>query len=101
MAEGLRDNLRLDSITCVIDAEQVFAAPSAGTRSASVYRCKGVIHTIEEPGRRIILQVVGKRVDIAAADTWNGRAPRTRLVAIGADDGMDEAALREVFDGCR
>ncbi len=74
---------------------------SASRLPASVYRCKGVIHTIEEPGRRIILQVVGKRVDIAAADTWNGRPPWTRLVVIGADDGMDEAALREVFDGCR
>ena len=31
---------------------------------ASVYRCKGVVHAAEEPGRRVILQVVGKRVDI-------------------------------------
>jgi G3E family GTPase len=74
---------------------------SARKLPASVYRCKGVIHTTEEPGRRVILQVVGKRVDIAAGDDWNGRAPRTRIVVIGADDGMDEAALGEIFDGCR
>ena len=74
---------------------------SASKLPASVYRCKGVIHTTEEPGRPVILQVVGKRVDIAAGDEWNGRAPRTRLVVIGADDGMDEAALLEIFDGCR
>lgn len=68
---------------------------------ASVYRCKGVVHTAEEPGRRVILQVVGKRVDIAVGDEWNGREPRTRIIAIGAHDGVDGAALREVFDGCR
>jgi G3E family GTPase len=68
---------------------------------ASVYRCKGVVHTAEEPGRRVILQVVGKRVDIAVGDAWNGREPRTRIIAIGAHDGVDGAALREVFDRCR
>lgn len=68
---------------------------------ASVYRCKGVVHTAEEPSRRVILQVVGKRVDIAVGDEWNGREPRTRIIAIGAHDGVDGAALREVFSTCR
>ena len=68
---------------------------------ASIYRCKGVVHTAEEPGRRVILQVVGKRVDIAVGDEWNGREPRTRIIAIGAHDGVDGASLREVFDRCR
>ncbi len=68
---------------------------------ASVYRCKGVVHTAEEPGRRVILQVVGKRVDIAVGDEWNGRQPRTRIIAIGAHDGVDGALLREAFDKCR
>ncbi|WP_234885980.1 CobW family GTP-binding protein, partial [Sinorhizobium fredii] len=68
---------------------------------ASVYRCKGVVHAAEEPGRRVILQVVGKRVDIAVGDEWNGREPRTRIIAIGAHDGVDGVALHEVFDRCR
>jgi G3E family GTPase len=67
---------------------------------ASVYRCKGVIHSAEEPGHRVILQVVGKRVDIAVGHEWSGREPRTRIIAIGAHDGVDGAALREVFDRC-
>ncbi len=67
---------------------------------ASVYRCKGVVHTTEEPGRRVILQAVGKRIDIAVEHEWNGRDPRTRIVVIGTGDGMDEAALRNVFDEC-
>ena len=68
---------------------------------ASVYRCKGVVHAAEEPGRRVILQVVGKRVDISVGDEWNGRQPRTRIIAIGAHDGVDGALLREAFDKCR
>ena len=67
---------------------------------ASVYRCKGVVHTTEEPGRRVILQVVGKRVDLAVGNEWGARDPRTQIVVIGADDAMDEAALRGIFDDC-
>jgi hypothetical protein len=40
-------------------------------------------------------------VDIAVGDAWNGREPRTGIIAIGAHDGVDGAALREVFDRCR
>ena len=61
---------------------------------------QGVVHTTEEPGRRVILQAVGKRVDIAVGQEWNYREPQTRIVVIGADDGMNEAALHEVFDEC-
>ena len=48
---------------------------SARRLPASVYRCKGVVHTVEDPGRRTILQVVGKRVDIAPGGAWNDRGP--------------------------
>jgi G3E family GTPase len=131
MDDDMRQRIRLDSIMWVVDAEQNFAAPEmmelklrqvafadmlilakeplslealreTGRRlPASVSRCKGVAHTAEEQGRRVILQVVGKRVDIAVGDAWNGREPRTRIIAIGAHEGDDGAALREVFDRCR
>jgi hypothetical protein len=68
---------------------------------ASVYRRKGVVHTAEEPGRRVILQVVGKRVDIAVGDGWNGKEPPTRIIAIAARDGVDGVGLRATFDRCR
>ncbi|MGH6780602.1 MAG: CobW family GTP-binding protein [Sphingomonadaceae bacterium] len=74
---------------------------TARTLPARVYRCKGVVRTVEEPGRRVILQVVGKRVDIEVADEWRGREPRTRIVAIGAHDGVDGAELLAGFDRCR
>ncbi|WP_245489238.1 CobW family GTP-binding protein [Rhizobium ruizarguesonis] len=68
---------------------------------AGIYRCKGIVRTVEEPTRRVILQVVGKRVDIAVGDEWNGREPWTRIVAIGAHDGVDGAMLHALFDHCR
>ena len=74
---------------------------AASKLPASVYRCKGVVHAAEEPDRRVILQVVGKRVDIAVGDEWADGEARTRIVAIGAHDGVDAAVLRETFDGCR
>jgi hypothetical protein len=36
-----------------------------------------------------------------AIEGWNGRAPRTWIVAIGAHDGVDGASLRQVLERCR
>ena len=74
---------------------------SASKLPASVYRCKGVVHTVR--GTR----TDGSSFRSSASewisrsdDEWNGREPRTQIVVIGADEGMDDAALREVFDEC-
>ncbi|WP_246697087.1 GTP-binding protein [Rhizobium sp. WYCCWR 11146] len=65
---------------------------------ASVYRCKGIIHDAEAPGRRVTLQVVGKRAYSAAGDR-NGEEPRTCIVAIGAQGGVDTVAYsRQLFE---
>lgn len=67
---------------------------------ASIYRCKGVVYTSDAPQRRVVLQVVGKRVDIALESEWGDRPPRTRIVAIGAAGSIEGESLRERFDGC-
>jgi G3E family GTPase len=64
----------------------------------TVYRAKGVIYTVDAPERRAVLQVVGRRVDISLADPWDGRTPRTQIVAIGAPGSLDAAVLRETFE---
>ena len=74
---------------------------TVGKLPAGVYRCKGVVHAVEQLGRRVILQVVGKRVDIAVGTEWADQEPQTRIVAIGSRDGANLASLREAFDGCR
>ncbi len=43
---------------------------SAKRLPANVYRCKGVVHTVDAPERRVILQVVGRRVDITLWHEW-------------------------------
>ena len=65
-----------------------------------IYRCKGVIHSVDAPQRRVVLQVVGKRVDISLEHEWGSRPPRTRIVAIGASGAIAADELRAQFDQC-
>lgn len=51
---------------------------------ANIYRCKGVVNSADAPGRRAVLQVVRKRVDLTLDDEWGEWTPRTQVVAIGA-----------------
>ncbi len=66
----------------------------------SIYRAKGVIYTTDAPQRRTVLQVVGRRVDISLQDEWGERAPRTRIVAIGAAGSIDANLLEQTFASC-
>ena len=74
-------------------------APHASCRP-SIYRCKGVIYSVDEPTRRAVLQVVGKRVDISIENGWGEQSPSTRIVAIGAAGGFDAKALEDAFASC-
>jgi G3E family GTPase len=73
---------------------------TASKLPTNIYRVKGVIYTADEPERRAVLQVVGRRVDISLVDEWNGRPPRTQIVAIGAPGAIDKEALRDSFEQC-
>lgn len=73
---------------------------AAARLPGSVYRAKGVVHAASADGRRAILQVVGRRVDISLAEPWGDRPPQTRIVAIGATGTMDREALRSSFERC-
>ena len=89
-------------------------------------RTAGVLEPLEQEGYMVLLHDVTlpgwldslDHLLVGATGVWviesrqrrrllpGGSAPpatvrRIRIVVIGADDGMDEAALREVFDGCR
>jgi G3E family GTPase len=65
-----------------------------------IFRCKGIIRSSEAPDRPVVLQVVGRRVDIALLDKWNGNDPRTRIVAIGAPGRIDSMDLDQRFNAC-
>jgi G3E family GTPase len=66
----------------------------------SIYRCKGIVYTIEEPDRRAVLQCVGRRTDVLLSDEWGESTPSTQIVAIGALDGFDPEDLKGKFDAC-
>jgi G3E family GTPase len=66
----------------------------------NIYRCKGVVYAAENPERRAVLQVVGRRADVALDDEWGERSPRTQIVAIGAPGSINPQALTEQFEAC-
>lgn len=77
--------------------------PLSGLREAikrlpgEVYRVKGFVFSEEDPEHRIVVQVVGKRIDIAREARWGDRKPETRLVAIGAPGAVSQDMLEAVF----
>jgi G3E family GTPase len=66
----------------------------------SIYRAKGVVHNIDAPHRRAVLQVVGRRVDISLEQEWGDRTPRTQIVAIGAAGSVDPGLLESAVTSC-
>jgi len=73
---------------------------TASRLPAGIYRAKGIIYAADEPNRRVVLQVVGRRVDISIEDMWRGRPARTQIVLIGAPGAIDADALRDKFQQC-
>ncbi|MCK4978174.1 MAG: GTP-binding protein, partial [Anaerolineales bacterium] len=67
---------------------------------ASVYRCKGILYCIDNPGKRFTLQIVGRRTEISELDEWGERAPRTKIVAIGSSNEIDPDSLTALFESC-
>ena len=45
-------------------------------------------------------RIAGRRTDVALNEEWNGRAPRTQIVAIGASGSIDTEALTAQFESC-
>ena len=66
----------------------------------NIYRCKGVVYAIENPERRAVLQVVGRRADVALGEAWGKTTPSTQIVAIGAPGSIDPQALTAQFEVC-
>ena len=65
---------------------------------ATVYRCKGIVYTADQPQKRFTLQAVGRRTEIYELDEWGEREPHTKIVAIGSR--IDAEDLNNKFDAC-
>ena len=63
----------------------------------SVYRVKGFVASEEFPEHRMIVQVVGKRLNVSQDGPWGNQEPKTRVVAIGAPGSVTTETLAQVF----
>ena len=66
----------------------------------SVYRAKGVVYLEELPGYRVVLQMVGRRSNLRDAGRWGPERPRTEIIMIGIEDGIDGDAMLRILEGC-
>jgi len=67
---------------------------------ATIYRCKGIIYTADEPDKRFSMQIVGRRTEITELDEWGERTPCTKIVAIGESGNINSKELVSQFDSC-
>lgn len=67
----------------------------------SVYRAKGILCLEELPGRKAVLQQVGRRIQIDDTEDWaKGETVSSDLVLIGPSGEMDESRLTDALEGC-
>jgi G3E family GTPase len=66
----------------------------------SVYRAKGVLYLVDDPLRRGILQVVGKRASVDWSEAWGDQKPHSQIVVIGEHDSIEPDAYNAMFERC-
>ena len=66
----------------------------------TIYRAKGVVQLHDMPDNRMILQMVGKRASLTLAGEWGDEPPRTQIVMIASQGGLDVEALRTQLKAC-
>ena len=67
---------------------------------AGVLRAKGFLDLADDPGRRVLLQKVGRRWSLVAQGGWDG-PPRSGLVLIGTAGALDPGRLAREWGVCR
>jgi G3E family GTPase len=63
-----------------------------------IVRAKGLLHLREDPQRRYVLQLVGRRYSIEADRPWGEATPGSQLVVIGLPGSVDVAGLTSVVE---
>ncbi len=66
----------------------------------TIYRAKGIVYLEELPSHQVVLQMVGKRYNIGDTEPWGSLPPRSEIVMIASQNGIDSDALQRIFDGC-
>jgi G3E family GTPase len=63
-----------------------------------IVRGKGLLHLREDPQRRYVLQLVGRRYSIEADRPWGDTPPGSQIVVIGLPGSIDPAALTSAVE---
>ena len=66
----------------------------------TIYRLKGIVYLEEFPSHQVVLQMVGKRYNIGDTEQWGALPPRSEIVMIASQAGINNDMLQRVFDGC-
>jgi G3E family GTPase len=67
---------------------------------AAIYRAKGFLYFGDDPDRRYMLHVVGRRVTILEDIPWGEQEPLSQLVFIGERDRFEPAGLEADLSAC-
>ena len=65
-----------------------------------IYRAKGLLYVQGEPNRRVVVQVVGRRVEVELGEYWGEAEKRSQFVTIGLRDGVNPEALEASLRAC-
>ena len=71
------------------------------TLPIDIFRAKGILNLREVPDRRVVLQMVGKRVLLSKGEPWAGAGPVSQIVVIGRKGCVDREALESQFRACQ
>lgn len=66
-----------------------------------VFRAKGFARIAQDPGVRVLVQVVGGRAELREAGGWDKDPPQTALVFLGREGRLPVPALERQLDGAR
>lgn len=70
------------------------------TLPISIFRAKGIIQLDAVPERRVILQMVGRRVILSKGEPWGSALPASKIMMIGPAGELDREQLKQRLDGC-
>lgn len=70
------------------------------TLPLSVFRAKGIVYLDDVRERRVILQMVGKRVVLSRGDPWGAVPPGSQIVMIGTPGGIDADLIDRRLQKC-
>ncbi|MGH8245673.1 MAG: CobW family GTP-binding protein [Gammaproteobacteria bacterium] len=66
----------------------------------SIFRAKGIVYLDDVRDRRVILQMVGKRVLLSRGAPWDAAQPGSQIVMIGTSGGIDADLMDRRLEAC-